>query len=127
MALINRLEPLAKQRLFAVVHMFGRQRVVTSGDLMMVDHHMPLECGQDFLINKCLVLGGKDFSIIGRPLVDKELFRIRATVVEKTMTDATCLYSHTPRSRGVKKFLFQSFPRTVFRINDIELKKLPEC
>ena len=118
---------MARQRLFAVVHMFGRQNIVTSGDLMMVDQHLPLECGQELLLNKCLILGGKDFSIIGRPLVDKDLFRIRATVVEKTMTDHRCQYRHIPRSRGYKKFLYQSLPRTVLRINDIELKKLPDC
>lgn len=126
MALINRLKPMVKQRLFAVVHIFGKQNLVTNGDLMLVDQHLPLECGQELLLNKCLILGGKDFSIIGRPLVDKDLFRIRATVVEKTMTDHRCHYRHIPRSRGYKKFFYQSLPRTVLRINDVELIKLPE-
>lgn len=127
MSLINKLEPLARQRLFAVVHMFGRQSLITSGDLLMFDQHIPLDCGQKLLLNKCLVLGGKDFSIIGRPLVDKELFKISATVVEKTMTDHKCYYRHTPRNRGVKKFFYQSLPRTVLRINEVELKNLPKC
>lgn len=127
MSLIQKLEPLAKQRLFAVIHMFGQQKVITSGDLLMVGQHMPLECGQQFLINKCLILGGKDFSIIGRPILDKEVFRITATVVEKTMSDVKCSYRSTPRSRGYKKYLFQALPRTVLRINDIELKKIPDC
>lgn len=127
MSLIQKLEPLAKQRLFAVIHMFGRQQLITSGDLLYVDQHIPLECGQPLLINKCLVLGGKDFSIIGRPLLDKETFRIQATVVEKTMSDTKCSYLHRPRSRGWKKYLFQATPRTVLRINDIEIKKLPEA
>lgn len=126
MTLVQKLEPLAKRRLFAVIHMFGRQCLVTNGDLFMVDQHLPLKCGENLLINKCLVLGGKDFSIIGRPLIDKEVFRINATVVEKTMTDHKCLYRHVPRDHGNQKFFFQALPRTVLRINDIELKKLPE-
>uniref|UniRef100_A0A6G1SHC3 Large ribosomal subunit protein bL21m n=1 Tax=Aceria tosichella TaxID=561515 RepID=A0A6G1SHC3_9ACAR len=126
-ALAQKLEQLAKRRLFAVIHMFGKQRLVTNGDLFMVDHHLPLECGEKLLINKCLVLGGKDFSIIGRPLIDKDLFRINATVVEKTMTDHKCSYRHVPRDGGNQKFLFQARPRTVLRINEIELKSLPEC
>lgn len=126
MSLIQRLEPLAKQRLFAVIHMFGQQKIITSGDLLMIDQHIPLECGQQLLLSKCLVLGGKDFSLIGRPLLDKDIFRIKATVVEKTMSDTRCFYKHTPRSRGFKKYFFQANPRTVLRINDIELKKLPD-
>lgn len=127
MQALNSLEPLARQRLFAVVHMFGRQRKITNGDLLLIESHLPLQCGQKLLLTKCLVLGGKDFSIIGRPLVDKELFRIDATVVEKTMSDHKCFYYSKPRNFGLKKFFFQSLPQTVLRINNIELKKLPEC
>lgn len=126
MALVQKLEHLAKRRLFAVIHMFGKQRLVTSGDLFMVDHHLPLECGDKLLINKCLVLGGKDFSIIGRPLIDNDLFKVSATVIEKTMTDHRCSFRHVPRDGGNKKFFFQALPRTVLRINEIELKKMPE-
>lgn len=127
MASLTRLEPAAKQRLFAVVHMFGKQNLVTNGDLLIVESHLPLQCGQKLILNKCLVLGGKDFSIIGRPLVDKELFRIDATVVEKTMTDHRCDYRHKPRNHGIKKFFYHAFPRTILRINNIQLKHLPEC
>lgn len=127
MALAQKLEQLANRRLFAVIHMFGKQRLVTNGDLFMFDQHIPLECGEKLLINKCLVLGGKDFSIIGRPLIDKDLFRINATVVEKTMTDHKCHYRHVPRDHGNQKFFFQALPRTVLRINEIELRRLPEC
>lgn len=127
MSALNTLESFAKQRLFAVVHLFGKQYRITNGDLLMVDNHLPLQCGQKLLLNKCLVLGGKDFSVIGRPIVDSELFKIDATVVEKTMSDHRCFYRHIPRSRGVKKFFYQSLPRTVLRINNIELKKMPDC
>lgn len=127
MALAKTLEQLTRRRLFAVIHMFGRQRLVTSGDIFMLNHHLPLECGDRLLINKCLVLGGKEFSIIGRPLIDNELFKISATVIEKTMTDHRCFYRHVPRDHGNQKFFFQASPRTILRINEIEIKKLPEC
>lgn len=127
MSVINKLQPLAKQRLFAVIHLFGKQRLITTGDLLLTDNAIPLECGQKLLLNKCLVLGGKDFSIIGKPLVDKELFRIDATVVEKTMTDTKLNYRHTPRNHGITKSFYYALPRTVLRINNIELKQLPDC
>lgn len=126
MSKISVLEPLVKQRLFAVIHLFGKQHIITSGDLLTTDNHIPLECGKTLLINKCLILGGRDFSIIGRPIIDKELFKIEATVVEQTMTDHRCQYRSKPRNRGLKKYFFQSLPRTTLRINDIELYKLPE-
>lgn len=115
------------QRLFAVVHLFGKQFKVTKGDLLMVDNDIPLKCGQSLIINKCLVVGGKDFSIIGRPVVDKDLIKIDAMVVEKTMTDHTCKYESKSRNHGIRKFFWQSLPRTVLRITDIELKKIPDC
>lgn len=120
------LEPLAKQRLFAVIQMFGRQRLISSGDLFYVDDHLPLKCGQKLLLSKCLLIGGQDFSIIGRPMVDRDIFTINATVVEKTMSDPEMTYRHTPRNHGIKKYLMQAKPRTVIRVNEIELKKLPE-
>lgn len=126
MLALNKLEPLAKQRLFAVVHLYGRQHIITTGDLMKVEAHFPLQCGQKILFNKALVLGGKDFSLVGKPLLDKDLFRIEATVVEKTMTDHRCFYNSKQRNRGIKKFFFQSLPMTVFRINSVELKQMPE-
>lgn len=118
---------MSNQRLFAIAHLFGRQRIITAGDLVQVDGHFPLKCGEKLLLNKCLVLGGKDFSIIGRPLVDKDLFRIEATIVEQTMSDHRCFYRSEPRNRGIKKYFYQSLPTTVLRINEIELKKMPEC
>ena len=120
------LQMASKQRLFAVVHMFGKQYLIKAGDLLMVNHHFPLECGQALKFNKCLVLGGKDFSLIGRPVLDKEVFSIDATVVEKTMSDTKCKYFHRERERGYKRFLYHADPCTVFRINNVELKKLPE-
>lgn len=126
MSFVQKLDPLARQRLFAVIQMFGRQHLISSGDLFMVDDHLPLECGQKLLLSKCLVLGGKDFSIIGRPMIDRELFTINATVVEKTMSDPELFYRHTPRNHGIKKYFMHAKPRTVLRVNEIELKRLPE-
>lgn len=117
--------PTHPQRLFAVIHMLGRQYIVTPGDLISVDGHIPVEIGQRILINKCLILGGRDFSIIGRPIVDNDMFNINATVTEHTMSDVKCQYRHIPRNHGIRKYFFQSLPRTTFRINDIELNQLP--
>lgn len=114
---------MSKQRLFAVTHIFGRQAIITAGDLLQVDGHFPLQCGQKLLLNKCLLLGGKDFTLVGRPLLEKDMFRIEATIVEKTMSDHRCFFRHTPRNRGVKKYFYQSLPRTVLRINEIKLNR----
>lgn len=118
--------PTHPQRLFAVIHMLGRQYIITPGDLISVDGHIPVEIGQKILINKCLILAGRDFSIIGRPMVDSDLFKINATVIEHTMSDVKCQFRHTPRNHGIKKYFFQTLPRTTFRINDIELYQMPK-
>lgn len=123
---LQKLDHFSKQRLFAIVHLFGKQRRITDGDLLSIDVEIPVKCGEQILLNKCLALGGKNFSILGRPIVDKSNFKITATVVEKTMTDHRCLYKHKQRSHGFKKFFYQSLPRTILRINEIKLNSLPE-
>ena len=42
--------------------------------------------GQRIKIEKVLLIGSKDFTLIGRPLLPRDLINVEATVVEKTLS-----------------------------------------
>ncbi|XP_061465902.1 large ribosomal subunit protein bL21m [Rhineura floridana] len=107
-------------RLFAVVHFASRQWKVTSEDLILIDNDIPAECGDRIRMEKVLLVAADDFTLLGKPLLGKDLVRVEATVIEKTES--------WPRIRMIflrkrrfqrKKILIQ--PQTVLRINTIEI------
>uniref|UniRef100_A0AAR2L440 Large ribosomal subunit protein bL21m n=1 Tax=Pygocentrus nattereri TaxID=42514 RepID=A0AAR2L440_PYGNA len=71
-------------RLFAVVHFASRQWKVTNEDLILIENHIEAECGDRIVLEKVLLVGGEDFTLIGKPLLSRDLVRVEATVIEKT-------------------------------------------
>uniref|UniRef100_A0A7M4ESB4 Large ribosomal subunit protein bL21m n=1 Tax=Crocodylus porosus TaxID=8502 RepID=A0A7M4ESB4_CROPO len=71
-------------RLFAVVHLASKQWKVTSEDLILMENFLPAECGDRIRLEKVLLVGADDFTLIGKPLLGKDLVRVEATVIEKT-------------------------------------------
>ncbi|XP_029988806.1 large ribosomal subunit protein bL21m [Sphaeramia orbicularis] len=118
---VNRL--VAQQnfgRLFAVVHFAGRQWKVTDEDLILVENHIEAECGDRIRMEKVLLIGAQDFTLVGRPLLGKDLVRVEATVIEKTESWPKVHMRFRKRHRYQrKKIIIQ--PQTVLRINRIEL------
>uniref|UniRef100_A0AAY5KWN1 Large ribosomal subunit protein bL21m n=1 Tax=Esox lucius TaxID=8010 RepID=A0AAY5KWN1_ESOLU len=80
----NLLEKEAYGRLFAVVHFASRQWKVTNEDLILIENHIDAECGDRIRLEKVLLVGGEEFTLIGRPLLGCDLVRVEATVIEKT-------------------------------------------
>lgn len=107
-------------RLFAVVHFAGRQWKVTDEDLILVENHIEAECGDRIRMEKVLLVGAQDFTLVGRPLLSKELVCVEATVIEKTESRPKVVMKFWKRHRHQKKkFVVQ--PQTVLRINNIRL------
>ena len=73
-------------RLFAVIHVGGKQLRVTDGDLIMVEGVSPTNVGDVLRLEKVLLVGSKDFTLLGRPILRPDLVRIEATVVEKSLS-----------------------------------------
>lgn len=107
-------------RLFAVVHFAGRQWKVTDEDLILIENHIEAECGDRIRMEKVLLVGAQDFTLIGRPLLGKELVRVEATVIEKTESWPKVHMRFWKRHRFQRKRIVVQ-PQTVLRINSIEL------
>lgn len=73
-------------RLFAVVQLCGKQFKITAGDIIIVEGYWPPTNGDRIRLDKVLLAGGKDFSLIGRPLVPAGLVDVQATIIEKSLS-----------------------------------------
>lgn len=107
-------------RLFAVVHFAGHQWKVTNEDLILIENHIEAGCGDRIRMEKVLLVGAEDFTLIGRPLLGKELVRVEATVIEKTESWPKVHMRFWKRHRFQRKRIIIQ-PQTVLRINSIEL------
>lgn len=107
-------------RLFAVVHFAGRQWKVTDEDLILIENHIDAECGERIRMEKVLLVGAEDFTLVGRPLLARDLARVEATVIEKTESWPKIQMRFWRRHRYQSKRIIVQ-PQTVLRINRIEL------
>ncbi|KAF5920891.1 hypothetical protein HPG69_016689, partial [Diceros bicornis minor] len=75
-------------RLFAVVHFASHQWKVTSEDLILIENELDIACGERIRLEKVglwvLLVGADNFTLLGKPLLGKDLVRVEATVIEKT-------------------------------------------
>ncbi|XP_016068959.1 PREDICTED: 39S ribosomal protein L21, mitochondrial [Miniopterus natalensis] len=107
-------------RLFAVVHFASHQWKVTAEDLILIENELDLACGERIRLEKVLLVGADDFTLLGRPLLGKDLVRVEATVIEKTESWPKINMKFKKRKNYRKKRIIVS-PQTVLRINTIEI------
>lgn len=107
-------------RLFAVVHFAGHQWKVTSEDLILIEHELDVACGERIRLEKVLLVGADGFTLLGRPLLGKDLVRVEATVIEKTESWPKINMKFRKRKNFKKKKIIVS-PQTVLRINTVEV------
>ncbi|KAH8021789.1 hypothetical protein HPB51_016868 [Rhipicephalus microplus] len=107
-------------RLFAVVYIHGKQFKVTPEDLVLVQADMPVDIGDSLRLEKVLLVGARDFTLLGRPLLHRNLVRVDATVVEKSLSQTKRNFVYIKRSR-YERHHFYRYPQTILRINSIKL------
>lgn len=109
-------------RLFAVVHLCGKQFKITPGDIILVEGYWPPTIGDEISLDKVLLAGARDFTLIGRPILEPGLVTVKATVIEKTLTH-TKTHFKKKRRKQFMRINFQRSPNTMIRINSIELTR----
>uniref|UniRef100_A0A1I8MYR3 Large ribosomal subunit protein bL21m n=1 Tax=Musca domestica TaxID=7370 RepID=A0A1I8MYR3_MUSDO len=118
-------QQLAKKeegRLFAVVHLCGKQFKITPGDIILVEGYWPPTIGDEIRLEKVMLAGAKDFTLIGAPLLEPGLVDVKATIIEKTLTH-TKTHFKKKRRKQYLRINFQRSPNTMIRINSIEVKQ----
>ena len=90
---------------------------VTDLDIL---NRFPAEMGERIRLEKVLLVGGREFSLIGRPLLRRTQVSVEATVIEKSLTATDVIRRFRPRSRFKKTWLTRKLI-TYLRINSIRL------
>ena len=73
-------------RLFAIIDINQHQHKLTEGDLVMVLEDIGAANGQRIRLEKVLLVGSADFTLVGRPLLPRDLVKVEATIVEKSLS-----------------------------------------
>jgi large subunit ribosomal protein L21 len=122
----NQIETNDYGRLFAVVMLGWHQHKLTAGDVLMVNHDVGAKPGQKIKLEKVLLVGSKDFTLIGRPLLPKDLLSVEATVVEKNLSQTKIAQKFRKRQNYLKYYFNREY-QTTLRINHIKIvKKIDE-
>lgn len=93
---------------------------VTDEDLILVENHIEADCGDRIRMEKVLLVGAQDFTLVGRPLLGQDLVRVEATVIEKTESWPKVHMRFWKRHRFQRKTIIVQ-PQTVLRVNSIRL------
>ena len=121
---VNKLiEESDVQRNFAVIHIYGQQHLVKEGDMIYFYKNIPASAGDKIKIEKCLLFGNENFTLIGRPLLDRNLINIEATISEKGMSHTHMGLRHIKRYHKFRRWYFQRYPITVLRFNEVKVTK----
>ena len=69
-----------------------------------------------------LAVGGRDFTLLGRPLLPAALVRVEAAVVEKTLS-RTKVVQHFRKRENYRRIKFVRERWTLLRIGEITIQK----
>uniref|UniRef100_A0A8R1Y4H1 Large ribosomal subunit protein bL21m n=1 Tax=Onchocerca volvulus TaxID=6282 RepID=A0A8R1Y4H1_ONCVO len=109
-------------RLFAVVYIDKRQFRVSENDLIVLYDNVPLDVGDKIKLEKVLAVGGKNFTLFGRPLIHSPTVTVNAAVVEKTTSYPQLRYLMINHAK-VRTLHWMSRETTILRINDIKIDR----
>ncbi|KAK6633039.1 hypothetical protein RUM43_012782 [Polyplax serrata] len=109
-------------RLFAVVYIGTYQYKVTTEDILVIRDYWAPTAGDKIRLEKVLLVGSSDFTLIGRPLLPHDQVTVLATVIEKTHTHPIPIFKYRPRSNYMK-LTFQKNELTYLRITDITINE----
>ncbi|RMX58941.1 hypothetical protein pdam_00014612 [Pocillopora damicornis] len=100
-------------QIFAVVHLGGSQFKITVNDTIIINR-IDAETGDR-------ILGGENFTVIGTPLLARDLVKIEATVLEKTKGPKKIVFK-MKRRKGYRRWKEHFQDLTVLRINSIQVQ-----
>lgn len=80
----------------------GSQFKVTTEDVIVVRNAFHPTIGDKIRLEKVLLVGGKDFTVVGKPLLSKQFVRVDATVIEKTLSQDVIIFTYKPRKDNRK-------------------------
>jgi len=110
---------LALKKVFAVVHIAGKQFKVANNDIIMTNNKIEAKCGDVIRLEKVLAVGGRTFTLVGKPLLKRELVNVEAMVMEKTKGEKKIAFKKK-RRKGYKRWKGHRQDLSVLKIKSID-------
>ena len=95
----------------------GTQYKVAADDVICVEK-MPVSVGSVIHADRVLLVGSKEATIIGTPLIPEAC--VQATVEEQSLADKVIVFKKK-RRKGYRRWKGHRSPLTILRINEIQL------
>lgn len=114
-------EKLPRKRMFAVIYLYNQQFLCKEGDIIQVRKYFPAEMGARVKIEKVLLVGSDNLTLLGRPVLDRDLVHVEATVVEKCMSQTYTNCYHVQRRSGYRRWRMFRAQLSALRINKISV------
>eukprot|EP01064_Diplonema_japonicum_P001842 TRINITY_DN11226_c0_g1_i1.p1 TRINITY_DN11226_c0_g1~~TRINITY_DN11226_c0_g1_i1.p1 ORF type:complete len:154 (+),score=26.16 TRINITY_DN11226_c0_g1_i1:57-518(+) len=102
---------------FAVVKVLRNQHRVVEGDRLQIGEPLWADIGEQIRLKKVMMVGGEQFTAIGRPLLENAT--VEATVEEHFRTKVQYNYSRNRNNIIGGRWIDNIMPNTIIRINKI--------
>jgi len=99
----------------------GKQIRVTDHDLVEIEADWSILPNQEINFEKIVLVGSEDFSLVGRPIIPRNLCSVTAKCVEVKPRDHPRVQFMNPRAPRRPKISFSRKKNLVFRILSIKV------
>lgn len=107
--------------LYATIHIHDRKFLVTEGDKIILPVKMrDVKIGDILNFDQVSVIGSRDYTLTGGPRIDRNVFSIKGTVIEKTREKRE-VEGKTKRRRRHVRNIVKKNALTVIRISDLKV------
>jgi len=113
-------------RLFSVINVSGKQFKVTPEDIIIIQGVFAPNIGDQLRLHKILLVGSNEFTLVGQPVLEEDLVRVDATVIEKTLS-YTKMNFRMKAKKNFRRLKFHKTMYTMLRINLIEMLQPLDC
>lgn len=107
-------------RLFAVIQINAKQYKIVENDLILIERHWPPDVGDELTFEKVLLVGGSSFTLIGKPILPRNLVTVTGTIINKDLTHTKLRYFHV-RKKRVHNLNFIREELTYLRIKKVQV------
>jgi len=115
--------PIQENEIFAVVQIGGSQYKVVKDDVVVAEKIDDVDINQQIVLDKVYLIGTKDYTSIGRPVVASA--KVYATVEEQCLTDKIIVFKKK-RRKNYKRNRGHRQEVTVLRIDKVEHNVEPD-
>jgi large subunit ribosomal protein L21 len=116
----NEIKTDTQSRLFAVIHIAGKQFKITTEDIIIIQGMWAPDVGDRIRLEKVLLAGSPSYTLVGRPLLPRDLVKIEGTVIEKTLSH-TQIFFFLKKRKNTRRLKFDRTPLSMIRINSIDV------